>query len=64
MIFFIYYDIFNISKSKYKKFYYIIDSTKRKLNDTPKKIAFVKISCSDKFSICLNQLGVHHLEKD
>jgi hypothetical protein len=29
-----------------------------------KKLAFVKISCSDKFSICLNPLGVHHLEKD
>ena len=29
-----------------------------------KKLDFVKISCSDKFTICLNQLGVDPLEKD
>lgn len=29
-----------------------------------KKSGFDKISCSDKFSICLNQLGVHNIEKD
>ena len=64
MIFFVYNNIFNISKRNHKKFYYIIDSTKDKSQVISlTKFAFTKISYSNKFSTGLNRLGEHILEK-
>ncbi len=60
--FFVYYDLFNISKRRYNLITLTLKKTK--INNYLSKNGFAKISCSNKFCFfCLNQLGVYDSEK-